>query len=68
MQAELDEVWIPWEPPEYVNARGPSLYVESAHFVVRWGADGEASNRAATAAPAEDLLLPALGALPRRFP
>ena len=47
-----DVEWIAWEPPEYVEARGPSLYAESAHFVVRWGLDGPSASRAAAAAPA----------------
>ena len=47
-----EEFWVAWEPPPYVRARGPSLAAESAHFVVRWGADGPASVRAAVAAPA----------------
>ena len=38
--------WVAWEPPPWVAARGPSLHVESAHFCVRWGADGPSSARA----------------------
>ena len=38
--------WVAWEPPEYVEARGPSLCVESAHFCVRYGASGAGSERA----------------------
>ena len=47
-----DDAWVPWEPPTWVAARGPSLCRESAHFCVRWGSTGPASERAAQAAPA----------------
>ena len=50
--SDEDELWIAWEPPAYIEARGPSLLDESAHFVVRWGADGPGTSRAAAAAPA----------------
>lgn len=48
--SDTGESWVAWEPPEYVAARGPSLQLESAHFVVRWGGDGPSSARAAAAA------------------
>ena len=47
----MDEFWVPWEPPDWISARGPSLLVESEHFCVRWGADTPASDRAAALAP-----------------
>ena len=49
------ELWVAWEPPPWVDARGPSRLLESAHFAVRWGSTGVSSTRAETAAP--DLLL-----------
>ena len=47
-----DDYWVAWEPPAWVEARGPSLLAESEHFAVRWGADGPSSARASVAAPA----------------
>ena len=46
-----DNFWVACEPPAWVDARGPSCCVESEHFVVRWGATGASTDRAARAAP-----------------
>lgn len=44
-----DVLWVPWEPPPWVQARGPSHCLESTHFCIRWG-DGLSSARAQHAA------------------
>eukprot|EP00966_Prymnesium_polylepis_P026870 620890-Prymnesium_polylepis.1 len=44
---ELVDGWEAWEPAEWVAARGPSLEHATDHFVVRWGASGASSARAA---------------------
>ena len=50
--ASDDEYWVAWEPAEWLDKRGPSLYHESEHFVCRYGTSGGPSSaRAAAAAP-----------------
>ena len=44
-----DILWVPWEPPPWVQARGASHCLESTHFCIRWG-DGLSSARAQRAA------------------
>ena len=46
-----DDYWVAWEPPKWVEARGESEVLESAHFAVRWGTAGNSSARASRAAP-----------------
>ena len=48
---ELVDGWEAWEPTEWVAARGASVEYSSDHFVIRWGASGASSARAAASAP-----------------
>ena len=42
MAASDVEYWVAWEPAEWVDKRGPSLYHESEHFVCRYGSNRHA--------------------------